>query len=627
MSMDETGVHAELASLRSGISGLDRQLDSLVQKLSALERHVDRVDDSVTALAGTVVPAVKKIQSGLTALADEFKRGRVIDAARDRRDDLDRELEKEFGRHEEVRNLAKAVIHVVHTGVVDDRVLLETAQRRMIDLPDYWLAPAVVAIAAWLSRDKDKCDEALRLAMRLDRSKTALFMMLLLRHDNRGDALQRWIDIYLTGLQAKNLPTDFQVVIDGVAGGALGDGSAPKLADWMIDRYNAEARTRDASTEAIEEWQQRLLSMGTVGDFAPVLAGYCPDWAALRDRHGANLMIEAAQRHFQGRFEAGADVPTDLTDRMRDLVAKLARTYDGPEESLRWERWLEDFVAKTGDREEALRQRTAEEAGRTGALNILSLVAASAYPASADGEKPAPTVTELLTIVLSKELIATAADMLHDRTSRPETVTVRVGRSPVRECTFDCAAGAEVTREALRAQAADLEAAVRHQIKEETDRQQGRVRRFARRPLPAAVVSSGVLAAVPFAVPTGVAAVDFVAPAVAITAGAVSWLAFLLRRVRTVQNIGARELPDISRALQDSSAELAELFEQERSSARSRTEFRRFLGDLTPDHAYNAVRSVDSIPYPRSREFPGWTPLPPGDRPELGPTDTTRPLA
>lgn len=186
---------------------------------------------------------------------------------------------------------------------------------------------------------------------------------------------------------------------------------------------------------------------------------------------------------------------------------------------------------------------------------------------------------------------------------------------------------AEVTREALRAQAADLEAGVKNQIKEETDEQQGRVRRFARRPLPATVVASGALAAVPFAVPTGVAAIDFVAPAVAITAGAVSWLAFLLRRVRTVQNTGARELPDISWALQDSSAELAEIFEQEKTSARSRSEFRQFLGDLTPDHAYRAVRSVDSVPYPRSREFPGWTPLPPGERLELGRTGTTRSLA
>jgi hypothetical protein len=140
------------------------------------------------------------------------------------------------------------------------------------------------------------------------------------------------------------------------------------------------------------------------------------------------------------------------------------------------------------------------------------------------------------------------------------------------------------------------------------------------------VACSGVIAAVPFAVPTGVPAIDFAAPAIAIAAGAGSWLAFLLRRVRQVQNTGAREMPAISKALQNSAAELAELFEQERRSARSRTEFRQFLGDLTPDHAYDAVRSAGSTPYPRSREFPGWSPLPPEERPELGRPGATRPL-
>jgi hypothetical protein len=627
MSMDDAGIHSELSSLRSTISGLDRRLGDLAGKLSALNRQVDRVDDSVAALSATIVPRIKRIESGLTELADEFKRSRVIDAARDRREDLDRELEKKFGRHREVRSLAETIIHVVRTGVIDDKVLLETAQRRMVDLPDYWLAPAVVAIAAWLSDDKDKCDEALHLAMRLDRSKTALFMMLLLRHDNRSDALQRWIDIYLTALRPTNLPADFQVVIDGVAGGALGDGSAPALAAWMIDRYNAEAQSRDANTEAIEEWQQRLLSLSAVTDFAPALAGFCPDWAVLRDRHGANLMIEAARDHFRGRFEAGADVPADLTDRMRELVTKLADTPDGPEEKLRRERRLEGFVAQTGDREEARRQLAAEEAGRTGALNILSLVAASAYPASADGQKPAPTVTELLTIVLSRDLIADAAELLHDSTSRPTEGVVRVGRFPVRECRFNCGTDADVSREVLLAQAADFETKIKAQIKEETDEQQGRVRRFMRRPLPAAEVSAGVIAAVPFVVHTGVPAIDFVAPAIAIAAGAGSWLAFLVRRVRQVQGMGARELSAIAKALQDSAEELAELFRQEERSAQARTEFRQFLGDLTPDHAYRAVRPVDSTPYPRSRDFPVWSPQPPGERPELGPPAPAAPLS
>ncbi len=173
--------------------------------------------------------------------------------------------------------------------------------------------------------------EALDLAPRLDRSKTALFMMLLLRQHDRGQALRRWVDVYLTGLQPLDLPPDFRVVIDGVAGGALGDGSAPRLSEWMSSRYLAETRGFDARLEARKEWKQQLTSMVPVEEAAPTLKQSCRGWPSLRERHDANVMIEAVERHFRARFDADADAPADLTDRM-----------------LHRERALEDAVSKPG---------------------------------------------------------------------------------------------------------------------------------------------------------------------------------------------------------------------------------------------------------------------------------------
>jgi len=623
--MDDARIQAELSGLRSSISALDRRLAELTSKLTAIDRHLDQVGESVA----TVVPAVKRIQSGLAEFAEEFRRSRVIDAARDARDNLDRNLKRDYGRRDEVRALAKSIIHVVSTGVIDDTVILDAAQQRMVDLPDFWLAPANVAVAAWLSGDQGKCDEALNLAMHLDPSKTALFMALLLRRHDRGHALRRWIDVYLTGLQPRNLPVDFHVVIDAVAGGALGDGSAPRLGTWMTDQYLGEIRSRDAMAEAAGEWRQRLRSLGKAGEFAPMLARACPDWEALRDRHGANLMIEAAERHFRDRFETGASVPADLTEQMRELVTKLAHTYDPAEENLRRERRLADAVSRTGDHEQAREQIAAEDAGRTGSLNILSLVSVSAFPASPGGKVPAPSVSELLMIVLSKELISRAAQELHDGTKRPASVRVNVGRSPQRVCTFTCATGDDVTSEALDAQADALVAEVKSQISREADEQQGRLRRFARRPFPLALAGAGVVAVIPFVFPTGVPDIDFTAPAIAIAAGAGSWLTLLLQRVQQGRITSMREQHAITKDIKDAARDLAVFYAQEERSERLRTEFEQFLLGLTPQDAYRAVRPVDSLPFPESRGFPGWTPLPPGDRdrPGLGPPAETRSLA
>jgi hypothetical protein len=623
--VDDAAVRAELSRLASSISALDRKLTDVDRKLGNLNRQVGQVDDRVGSLARTVGPALDSLQSGIRKLSAELERDRVVEGARARRDELDRELEEKFGRHEEVRKLAGGIIHAVRTGVIDDQVILDTAQRRMVDLPDYWLAPAIVAVAAWLSRDERKCAEAIGQAMLLDRSKTSLFMALLLRQHNRGQALQEWIDAYLTELRAQNLPAEFEVVIDAVTGGALGDGTAPKLHSWMSERYLAAVQRRDTRAEAIGEWQERLRSLPIAGESAPTLAARCADWAALRERHAANLLIEAADRHFRGRFTDPADAPADLTEGIRELVTKLARTPDQEEDKLRWERRLEDEVTRSADRAEAQRRLTAAEAGRTGTLTILSLVAASAFPPPVNGKVPAPTITERLTIGITRELIATAADGLHDGTACPAAVPVRVGRIREQVCTFSCATEEEATSEALNAQAAALSAEVEARIKGEIDQQKGRLRRFLRRPFPAAIGSAAVIAAVPF--PTGLPVVDFAAPAAVIVAGAGSWLALLLRRVRQQgQSISAREKTAIDDTLSAAAGELAEFFAMEQRAARLRTEFPEFLRGLTPDDAYQAIQLIESPPIPQSRDFPDWTPLPTPGHAELGSPDQPRPL-
>lgn len=624
--MDDAGIQRELSRLADRIGALDGKLSAFDSRFGKLHRDLGAVSDSVTTLANNVGPGMRRIESVLAEIADGLRRDREISAARDRREAIARELKDRFGRHTEVRRLADSVIHVVRTGIIDKEVILDAAQRRMVDLPDYWLAPATVAVAAWLSDDKARCDESIAVAMRLDQGKTALFMALLLHQHDRGDALQRWIDVYLAGLRPRNLPLDFRVVIDAVTVGELGRGSAPKLMNWMVSSYQLETQSRDVRTEAIKQWQQRIAGIAPTADFAPGLRKACPDWAALRDRHARNVMVEAADRHIRGRFDLGADVPADLSERIRELVMDLAHTYEPQEDTLHRKLRLEDAVVSTGDRESAAKRISDEDAGRTGEFNILKLVAGSAFPPSADGTMPAPTMSELLSLVMSGTVIADAVDGLYDGTARPAAVEVYVGRSRTRKCTFECATAEQVTGEALAAQAAVLHADEVTKIKGEVGAQQAKLKKFLRRPFPAVIASAGLVAAVPF--PTGLPVIDFAVPAAAIAGGAGLRLAGLLRRRQEhVQGASVERINDISDALNGAAAELAEFFAAEQHSTRLHADLLAFLRNLKPKDAYSALRPRDSQLIPQTRWFPAWTPEPPAGRPELGPSDGRPPLA
>jgi hypothetical protein len=133
-------------------------------------------------------------------------------------------------------------------------------ERLTIRTPRYWLAPAILAVAAWLDNDKDRYFDSVNSALALNRSKAALFMTLLLRHQARTEVMREWIGTYLGELKSNDLPTDFAVVIEAVAGGTLGADSAPQLARTMRRWYNDVARNADAKAEEIGQWERNLLS-------------------------------------------------------------------------------------------------------------------------------------------------------------------------------------------------------------------------------------------------------------------------------------------------------------------------------------------------------------------------------
>jgi hypothetical protein len=163
---------SDLAAARGQVSGLDGR--------------ASRLAESLAKLAASTSDGMGEIQASLGRLGDELRHAQEIRTARDRRGDLEKARQERFGRRKDVRELAASLIHFVGTGSVDERVILDAARRRMMDAPDYWLSPAVIAVAAWLADEQDRYASAIAMALQLDRRKTALFMALLLRDHASG---------------------------------------------------------------------------------------------------------------------------------------------------------------------------------------------------------------------------------------------------------------------------------------------------------------------------------------------------------------------------------------------------------------------------------------------------------
>ena len=348
------------------ISGLDG-------RISSVEASVFQLRERVDGLEKNVVRAVNEVQRTVNEFVTEYRRDRIVQSANNDLVEARRELSEEFGRYKEVRDLASEIIYVVQNGSISRAVIVDVTERLAIRTPQYWLAPAVLAVAAWLDHDKERYAESIAAALSLDHSKTSLFMTLLLRHQARTGDMREWIGAYLAGLEPTNLPTDFTVVIEAVAGRTLGADSAPHLARRMRSWYDNAASSHDAWAEEIDQWERNLLGLAAAGDYDnkfPVLAGSSPTWNRLRKRHEAFTAIEAADRYFRDRFAEGVDVPADLDGKISLLLKSLAADPDPAEEQIQQRVRRAEAVIETQD-------QAAAETGRliaAGAIGQRALV-------------------------------------------------------------------------------------------------------------------------------------------------------------------------------------------------------------------------------------------------------------
>jgi hypothetical protein len=625
MTLDPSGeipsLRSEMYRVRADIEDLEHQVD----KVGGLSERLGRMEETQSALVREqqeLARRQKATQEAVDSLRESQERFQIISTAYNELAVADREWQARFGRYEEARTMAASIIDVVTSGHVNRSTILDVTQRLAIHTPRFWVAHATLAVAAWLDDNMEQHRRALDYALALDYEKTSLFMALMLRDQDRDDALQEWLAAYLARLAPRNLPRHFQVIIDAVTSNALGAGAAPRLVKRVGEWYAEEAARQDTTDAAVAEWKRRLLRLGAQSgrrpDF-PLLEANEKAWKVLSPRFEIGQAIEQASRYFRARFERGADVSDDVRANLAALLDDLAHTAGPDEEELNSvRRGYRAITQVKGDLKAAQELISAEEEARARRLNIVSMVSERAFPARDRDQPPAPTVTELLSIMLSSNLIAAAADEL-----RVELPTVAAIELTVRErpwgYRFTCDDEAQVSRQALEKQAEEQSRTICAQIQKDADRRQGRLRWLRKWACPgglAAAVGLGGATFIPGTPP------ELMVPAFIVAVPSIFGIGRLPGVVRHAKSRTEKEKEAVMAEVAVAARELADLWEADRLSADVHLPgLCDYLHGLTPDSVKAATCQVESAPLPRTREFPSWTPRPPRHYPSIEPAD------
>jgi hypothetical protein len=342
--------------------------------LSPIQRSIDRMGQEVVHALGSQIDGVRhqvgsvshdvnetrtelaNLRAEFEAFVDEAGRVAHVQQSQVKVVDLKAQLDREYGHYSVVRRTSTGLLQAFDVGNVSDAVATAIAEELMLQSPRYWLAPALVALAAWSHDREDMADKSVREAFNRDRHKTSLFFSLVLRRQGRMAGSVRWLRHYVASLDPSALTREFAVILEASSYQAFGP-EGEKLLSEKLAQWSTELRNRPGTLdEQIQRWVDEISAHRLVISPSqyPTLKSLSWDWPALQTQlEAASALPEVAAKYQQVRdFES--EIPSSLEDLLDDILDTLVREYDDEELPLRREViYHETVVEEKGDLDRA----------------------------------------------------------------------------------------------------------------------------------------------------------------------------------------------------------------------------------------------------------------------------------
>jgi hypothetical protein len=413
--------------------------------LRAIERYLERIADVSAAVHGQVQDVsgrVARVQSQQEVLAHELDglardfaafvaadaQQKELQLAETRIVKVRQELETTFGYYAEVRRRATGILQALDAGVVTHDSIQQTTEDLMMSAPGYWLAPALVGVAAWIRGDRSTAERAVAEALRRDDYKTSLYFSLVLHRYQRTRAAAVWLHRFFAHQDPAWLDREFVVLLDVIANGFFGP-DARNVSSEYIAQWLAELSQQPGFVvEQVERWATALVALRPAvrGDHYPTLMRHSPTWDTLRE----SLSYAQIHRHISSYFRemfSGEIVPLPrLASELDLLLRSLVTNFDDEELPLRRkERELQLIIDSDGNRQLAMQRFAAEARALDERVSFTGLLTnAAMHPEISK----ASLATQRYSVALSRDWIVQAHETLTGkaRVMVPAAIVIRI---------------------------------------------------------------------------------------------------------------------------------------------------------------------------------------------------------
>ena len=408
---------------RADLSLIERSLSNLAGSIDYVNNRVDQVDDNVKIVYNEVEKLANEFREyvEMQSLANRKAEAKMnLSAIRDK-------LKDNFGHYDVVRRTAIGILQANDLAIVKSSMLSHVTEKQMIETPNYWLTPCLVALSAWINDDKALAERALAEGIRRNDEKTSLFFGLICRRIGRESSSLKWFARYLEAQDEEKLDRKAVIVLDAFASGLLGNDTEnfvyQQIQEWMS---NLEAKPGFTERQ-LDNWKNAINSkrVPLKKGLYPYLEKYSNTWNNLEDvLEGANLNNDLYE-YFKKVFEQKEETKK-LKVELDKILDSLVTEFDEEELPLKREEQFEELVVKyNGSESRANAQMALEKSVYDDYRDFMQLLTdASMNPE----ESKSSVATQKFATALSRNNIVTAFNdvVAQNRMNVPYEIEINV---------------------------------------------------------------------------------------------------------------------------------------------------------------------------------------------------------
>lgn len=355
-----------MANTVINLSGVEREISRLSKKIDGVDTRVENVGAQVQ----DVKAELAQLRQDFVKMMEEQRRASALEQAATELVSVRQEMEKKFGNYAAVRNSMVGILQATDVALVRKTTISTVSEELMISTPDYWLAPVLVALAAWINNDRDLAERAIREAVKRDNEHTSLAMALICRRNHRTGTCYEWLARYFATQNAAKIDADSMVYIDAYINGIFGTDEKhlcdDYMANWISQIQNQTPEFEEKQSQSWAEYFERYNE--DEGEKYPALKAMVKEFDYINKYLGKIDAVDAISSDFEGLRTSEIDSQTLAEQVDRHLMA-LVNSDDSKERNLRdQEEYLLAVKAFGGDvvkARETVNQRSQEKRRQT----------------------------------------------------------------------------------------------------------------------------------------------------------------------------------------------------------------------------------------------------------------------